>query len=199
MRAAGPTRDRLVAAMAAHVLRHGLADASLRPLARAAGTSDRMLIYHFGSKDRLIAALLAHLAAAFEALLTPLMPAGRFADADEAVRLIVAAQKRPDLADYARLWLEIVAAAARGSAIHRETGAEIIAHLGRWLAERMPEAERDAAAAARAALARIEGEMVLWALEPVSGTPAPRPPPGSVTRPPARAGRAPRARRAGSA
>jgi AcrR family transcriptional regulator len=49
----------LLAAMAAHVRLMGLAGASLRPLAKAAGTSDRMLIYHFGTKAALLTALLA--------------------------------------------------------------------------------------------------------------------------------------------
>ncbi|MFF7215120.1 TetR family transcriptional regulator [Streptomyces sp. NPDC008238] len=38
---------------------HGLADLSLRPMAKALGTSDRMLLYYFGSKERLVAEALA--------------------------------------------------------------------------------------------------------------------------------------------
>ena len=41
-----------------YALEHGLIGLSLRPLAAALGTSDRMLIYHFGSKDGLITAVL---------------------------------------------------------------------------------------------------------------------------------------------
>lgn len=41
-----------------YVLTHGLADLSLRPLARAIGSSPRVLLYLFGSKDGLIRALL---------------------------------------------------------------------------------------------------------------------------------------------
>ena len=36
-----------------YVSRHGLADVSLRSLAAALGTSHRMLIFHFGSKEQL--------------------------------------------------------------------------------------------------------------------------------------------------
>jgi AcrR family transcriptional regulator len=43
----------------AHVLEHGLIGLSLRPLAAALGTSDRMLIYYFGSKETLIADVVA--------------------------------------------------------------------------------------------------------------------------------------------
>ncbi len=37
-----------------YLLKHGLQDLSLRPLAKALGTNARMLIYHFGSKEGLI-------------------------------------------------------------------------------------------------------------------------------------------------
>jgi len=152
---------RLLPPMAAHVLRHGLTGASLRPLARAAGTSDRMLIYHFGTKDRLIAGLLSHLAAGFGELLDRLTPATGFASADEAVDHLVAAQMGPETVDYVRLWLEIVAAAARGSEAHRAAGAAILSGLADWLAARLPPAERPAT---WATIARIEGALVLAAL-----------------------------------
>lgn len=51
-------RDQFVAAATDFVLEHGLIGLSLRPLAAAVGTSDRMLLYHFGSKDDLVAAVL---------------------------------------------------------------------------------------------------------------------------------------------
>lgn len=47
-------RDRLLAAAIDHVATHGVADLSLRQLAAALGTSHRMLVYHFGSKEGLL-------------------------------------------------------------------------------------------------------------------------------------------------
>jgi AcrR family transcriptional regulator len=41
-----------------HVLVHGLADMSLRPLAAAIGSSPRVLLFLFGSKDNLVRVLL---------------------------------------------------------------------------------------------------------------------------------------------
>ncbi|MDF3302593.1 TetR/AcrR family transcriptional regulator [Streptomyces tropicalis] len=43
----------------AYVMRHGLAGLSLRPLARELGTSDRMLLYYFGTKECMVAEALA--------------------------------------------------------------------------------------------------------------------------------------------
>ncbi|QNN51227.1 TetR/AcrR family transcriptional regulator [Nocardioides mesophilus] len=51
-------RDEIVEAATDYVLAQGLIGLSLRPLAAALGTSDRMLLYHFTSKDDLVAAVL---------------------------------------------------------------------------------------------------------------------------------------------
>jgi AcrR family transcriptional regulator len=47
-------RERLLAAAVAHVSEHGMGQISLRGLAAALGTSHRMLIYHFGSREGLL-------------------------------------------------------------------------------------------------------------------------------------------------
>ncbi|WP_206308836.1 TetR family transcriptional regulator [Streptomyces sp. A1136] len=52
-------RGRTLARATDYVLAHGLAGLSLRPLAAALDTSPRMLLYDFGSKQELIAAVLA--------------------------------------------------------------------------------------------------------------------------------------------
>lgn len=51
------TRDRLLAAAVDFVAAHGVADLSLRRLAAAIGTSHRMVLYHFGSKEGLLVAV----------------------------------------------------------------------------------------------------------------------------------------------
>jgi AcrR family transcriptional regulator len=50
-------RERLLAAAVRHALDAGIADLSLRQLAAAIGTSHRMLIYHFGSREGLLVAV----------------------------------------------------------------------------------------------------------------------------------------------
>jgi AcrR family transcriptional regulator len=51
-------REQLAAQATDYALANGLIGLSLRPLAAAIGTSDRMLLYHFTDKDDLIATLL---------------------------------------------------------------------------------------------------------------------------------------------
>ncbi|MFD8423362.1 TetR/AcrR family transcriptional regulator [Streptomyces sp. NPDC059466] len=59
-RPADPAKRRdLLEQVRAYMIRNGVADLSLRPLAQALGTSDRMLLYYFGSKERMVAEALA--------------------------------------------------------------------------------------------------------------------------------------------
>jgi AcrR family transcriptional regulator len=44
-----------------YLLEHGVAELSLRPLAAAVGTSARLLVYHFGSKEGLLIAVMDQL------------------------------------------------------------------------------------------------------------------------------------------
>lgn len=55
-------REDLLAQVTDHVLDHGLIGLTLRPVAAAIGTSDRMLIYHFESRDALVSAVVAEAA-----------------------------------------------------------------------------------------------------------------------------------------
>jgi AcrR family transcriptional regulator len=50
-------REHLLAAAVRHALDAGIADLSLRQIAAAIGTSHRMLIYHFGSREGLLVAV----------------------------------------------------------------------------------------------------------------------------------------------
>lgn len=53
-------RNDLLERVSGYVLEHGLAELSLRPLAHAVGSSPRTLLYHFGSKEAMIADVLDH-------------------------------------------------------------------------------------------------------------------------------------------
>ncbi len=54
---ASQPRERLLAAALEQAMHGGIADMSLRELARAIGTSHRMLLYHFGSREGLLTAV----------------------------------------------------------------------------------------------------------------------------------------------
>ena len=46
-------------AIVRYLIQHGLTDLSLRPLAKAVGSSPRVLLYYFGSKEKMVIELLA--------------------------------------------------------------------------------------------------------------------------------------------
>jgi AcrR family transcriptional regulator len=54
----GEAKEKLLTAAIDHVAANGIGDLTLRRLATAIGTSHRMLIYHFGSKEGLLVALI---------------------------------------------------------------------------------------------------------------------------------------------
>lgn len=158
-------RKKLLRAMAAHVLDHGLTLASLRPLAKAAGTSDRMLIYHFESKDNLISALLETLAQDFTSKLDSALPLHPVPSQRLLLDQVLALVRSPVVGAYIRLWREVVATAGLGDEAHRRTAADIIAGFVAWLEVRMPTDEPNPGQAARAMLTVIEGIHVMDAAE----------------------------------
>ena len=93
------------------VLAHGLADMSLRPLAEAIGSSPRVLLYLFGSKDGLVRALLGRSRADQLRVLEDLPDDAGLAAVVEGVwRWLSAQEHRPLL----RLWLEAYSRSVTG-------------------------------------------------------------------------------------
>ena len=89
-----------------YVLDHGLIGLSLRPLAADLGTSDRMLLYHFGSKDALVAAVLR---ASNERSTAHVRAMGPSADLRRAVHDLWATMLIPQVDRCSRLYVEAAA------------------------------------------------------------------------------------------
>ncbi|GHA81806.1 TetR family transcriptional regulator [Streptomyces tendae] len=102
-------RNELLEAAYRYALAHGLADLSLRPLADAVGSSPRVLLFLFESKDGLLRALLARARADELALLDrvgrPDRPAGLAPAVERVWTWLAAKEHRPLL----RLWAEAYA------------------------------------------------------------------------------------------
>jgi AcrR family transcriptional regulator len=97
-------REELLELAYAYVLRKGMAAMSLRPLAEAIGSSPRVLLYLFGSKDGLVQALLSRSRTEELALLAQVQAEGGGpADVVERLWEWLAAPERRDLL---RLWAE---------------------------------------------------------------------------------------------
>jgi AcrR family transcriptional regulator len=105
-------RDRLLAAVLDHVRGAGIGEASLRSLAAAVGTSHRMLLYHFGSRDGLVAAVVEAVEAEQRVVLHQLADAWA-GDPVGAMRAFWATLADPALHESERLFFEAVALALR--------------------------------------------------------------------------------------
>ena len=79
----GQGRRGLLEAAVEYFARHGIGDTSLRRIAEGIGSSHRMLIYHFGSREGLLTAVVEALEAREEQILTQMM-----ADKDSDGRLL---------------------------------------------------------------------------------------------------------------
>lgn len=95
-----------------YVLRHGLSDLSLRPLAASLGVSARLLLYHFGSKEQLIVEVLSALAAQQQGALASIAPA-----ADPATRFeqLWTQLTAPELTPFLRSLFEVELRAMDGN------------------------------------------------------------------------------------
>ncbi|WP_329494468.1 TetR/AcrR family transcriptional regulator [Kitasatospora herbaricolor] len=99
-------RERTLARATDYVLAHGLAALSLRPLAAALDTSPRMLLYDFGSKQELVAAVLAEARRRGASRLAGHLPP-EGASPEETLRGIWAWISAPERAPYVRLIFEV--------------------------------------------------------------------------------------------
>ena len=123
-------RADIIQRLTAYVLAQGLSASSLRPLAKAAGTSDRMLLYYFKDKAEIITAVLEQISAQLVEMV------GTHAAAEplpvDALRRKLAGIVFEDaLWPYMRIWLDVAARAAMGDPFYRAVGE----HIGRGFLE----------------------------------------------------------------
>lgn len=106
---------------------HGIGDRPLRQVAEAVGTSHRMLLHHFGSRDELLLAIVGEVERRQQLVLheLPPSPAEHFA-------AMWADVSRPELRAFERLFFECYARAAQGEAPY---SAMLPGAVSSWLAE----------------------------------------------------------------
>jgi AcrR family transcriptional regulator len=107
-------RERLLAAAMEHVAEHGVGNLSLRGLAAALGTSHRMLIYHFGSREGLLVEIIRTVEAQQRAALAELL-LDEDAPPAETMRRMWRRVADPALWPNERLFFEVYAQALQGS------------------------------------------------------------------------------------
>jgi AcrR family transcriptional regulator len=102
-------RQELLDAVVKECAERGIGDRSLRDVAAAVGTSHRMLLHHFGSRDELLLAIVDEVERRQRALL-PELPTEPAA----AMAAMWADLRRPELWSFERLFFECYARGAQG-------------------------------------------------------------------------------------
>lgn len=143
-----------------HVLRHGVATLSLRPLAAALGTSDRMLLYYFGSREQLLVAVLEVVGERLQAQLAAALPAESVPPAD-LLRAVETALREPGADAALRLYLEVGGLASRGHEPFRTVAAAVAEGWLSWLGSRLDVAEEERAGAAAGILVLVDGLLLV--------------------------------------
>ena len=175
-------RAKLVDAIATIVLEDGLDALALRGLAARLSTSGRMLLYHFGTKDALVRAVLACVSERMAVLqgaaaLAAPETAGRFLDD------MMRAGLDPATAPFMRVWTSVVARAARGEAPYREIAEGTVRAWLDWIVGRLrPSPDNEARAVA--VLSIMEGITILEMACPGTTRPARHLLPALLDRPP---------------
>lgn len=157
-------RSAIVDRLADHVLAHGLVSASLRPLAKAAGTSDRMLLYYFADKSELLAATLQRIAERMtEAMADQAAPEPQPLDALQ--KRLAGFLFEHRFWPYMCVWIELASRAARGDPLYTPIATAIGQGFLAW-GEAQLSADSDEARARDAAklLVAIEGMVLVRAI-----------------------------------
>lgn len=143
-------RQELLDAVVAHIRAHGIVDTTLRQLAEAVGTSHRMLLYHFGSREGLLSAAVESIEAAERDAHRPIIEEST--STEEALRRVWRRLRAPQRAGEERLFFELAALAAQ-----RRPGTEGLraSYVEPWLA--VAGSDPAARAALRVDLAVLRG------------------------------------------
>lgn len=124
-------RAEIVERLTEYVLAEGLSASSLRPLAKAAGTSDRMLLYYFKDKSEIITAVLQQISARLTVLLGE-RAAPEPLPIDELRRQFAEILLVDELWPYMRIWLEVGSRSAMGDPFYRAVGEQIGRSFFEW-------------------------------------------------------------------
>lgn len=122
--------------IAAHLLAEGLTKTGLRLLAEVAGTSDRMLIYYFGSKEALLDEVLQTIAADVTTQLDALLGTQPRPAAELLAQLTALTMSEP-FKPSIQLWFELVGLVARGQEPYLSNARILANNWIAWIASRM--------------------------------------------------------------
>ena len=103
----GERRKELLQKSLEYLLENGVANLSLRPLADVVGSSARLLLYHFGSKEELVRAVMEEVRSQFQASFTASLSRRRSSKLSHPMMAFWKSLSHPTNLPYLRLLLEV--------------------------------------------------------------------------------------------
>lgn len=150
-------KQAIVAQLEAYILVSGLTGVGMRELAKAAGTSDRMLLYYFETRDELIDAVLLSIADKMEAQLSLLLGEHK-RSASALLEELTSLGLTPQFMPTIRLWFELVGLAAREIEPYSANANRIGQHWLRWIEGKL---EKRQTHQAKELFATLEGRLLM--------------------------------------
>jgi AcrR family transcriptional regulator len=111
-------REEVLETVVDYMLESGLGNMSLRALAAAVGTSDRMLLYYFDDKNDLMLSAFECFVQRLSARLGEMLPAGR-QSFDVLLKQMWIMLKAPEYEPYVRIWYDALGHASHGEELYR--------------------------------------------------------------------------------
>lgn len=161
-------KQQAIERIAAHLLAEGLNQTGLRLLAKVADTSDRMLIYYFGSKEALLDEVMGAIAATVTVQLDALLGSEQ-RPADVLLAQATNIMMHDGFTPAVQLWFELVGLAARGHEPYLANAKLISNNWIEWITSRLAEADKDKAADL---YAHLEGRLMLKLIQAQAATEA---------------------------
>ncbi|MEZ4657410.1 MAG: TetR/AcrR family transcriptional regulator [Caldilineaceae bacterium] len=150
-------KAQIIQAITQYFIEYGLAELGLRKLAEVAGTSDRMLIYYFETKDALVGAVLHSIASGLAEQLDLLL-GQHTRTRDVLLNELLILSNTPQFYAVVQLWFEVVGLAARGQEPFLSNATEIAANWLQWIESRIADPQPTDASAL---FAELEGRLML--------------------------------------
>lgn len=138
-------KEALIDPIVDYLLEHGLANLSLRPLAAAVGTSARLLVYHFESKERLLGEVLEAMQARLRQSMATLLQRQSGRQRDQPLKLLwrwaIADRNYP----YLKLVYELQILAVQNPGTYAQYVQRSTAHWMDFILSVLPASRRDPA------------------------------------------------------
>lgn len=150
-------KERLAGAVAQHLLSHGVTGHGIRALAKAAGTSDRMLIYYFGTKDELLRQSMDLIVQGLSAQLDDEL-GEQTLPADQLLETLTNKCRQQEWQPVIALWFELVGLAVRGIPPFQPIAHSIAKVFIEWIEARLPAPGQGQA---KDLFAHLEGRLML--------------------------------------